>query len=809
MKGLFKITSILLLIFTAMIATRTSAQDSRVMIQGFNWESSKVTGGWYNIVQSKAGDLASSQIDMIWMPPPSDAAAPEGYLPRKLYTIDSEYGSDAALRSCINALHANGIEVIADIVINHRVGVTDWADFQEPAWGCWGVVANDEWGQNGGNPCGSWDTGGNYHAARDIDHSNPTVQSDLINWMNWLKNDVGFDGWRYDYVRGYSGYYNGLYNNATNPTFSVGELWDNLDINNPDAHRQQLTDWIDATGGNSTAFDFTTKGILQQAVNGELWRLNRNGQAPGLIGWWPENAVTFVDNHDTGSTQAYWPFPGDKVMQGYAYILTHPGIPTIFWDHFYDWGLYSEIKDLIAIRKSSGLNSKSQLDIQVAEANRYAAIIDGKVAMKIGSGNWSPSGSDWNLAAAGNDYAVWTKGSTITPPPPTNGETFTVHLKKPSNWNNATIYFWQDNNGVSSSTATWPGEGMTSDGDGWYSYTLNGNCSNIIFSDNGTNKTDDLSRCGDGWYDPSTDAWTDTKPATTTPPTETGSFTVYLKKPDNWSAATVYFWQENNGNPSSSTTWPGESMTNEGNGWYSYVINDGSCASIIFSDNGANQTADLYRCGDGWYDPSNNTWADNPPATTPVITDLTVYFKPNGYSNPTIYFWQADNGATTTWPGESMVDEGNGWYSYTLAGADCANIIFSNSGASQTPDLSRCGTGWYNGNWHNNNPDLARTATSQVARSKNPVEAAVVPVSNYPNPFTNRTTIQFHLVEEATVSLTIYNVLGEEVHRSLEKQVLEAGNQAITFEAGNLKKGIYLYKLKVGDTTTTKRMMIK
>jgi len=48
-----------------------------------------------------------------------------------------------------------------------------------------------------------------------------------------------------------------------------------------------------------------------------------------VIGWWPAKAVTFVDNHDTGSTQAMWPFPADKVMQGYAYILTHPGNPCI------------------------------------------------------------------------------------------------------------------------------------------------------------------------------------------------------------------------------------------------------------------------------------------------------------------------------------------------------------------------------------------------------------------------------------------------------------------------------------------------
>jgi len=52
-----------------------------------------------------------------------------------------------------------------------------------------------------------------------------------------------------------------------------------------DSHRQRLCDWIDGTSGKSCAFDFTTKGILQVAVQGQLWRLqDANGKPPGLIG---------------------------------------------------------------------------------------------------------------------------------------------------------------------------------------------------------------------------------------------------------------------------------------------------------------------------------------------------------------------------------------------------------------------------------------------------------------------------------------------------------------------------------------------
>lgn len=39
-----------------------------------------------------------------------------------------------------------------------------------------------------------------------------------------------------------------------------------------------------------------------------------------------------------GSTQQHWPFPSSHTDLGYAYLFTHPGNPTIFWDHYFDHG---------------------------------------------------------------------------------------------------------------------------------------------------------------------------------------------------------------------------------------------------------------------------------------------------------------------------------------------------------------------------------------------------------------------------------------------------------------------------------------
>ena len=116
--------------FIIRITNAATAQNSDVMLQAFNWTSAANTTGWYNVVTSKATAIKTAGFNTIWLPPPSKSAAREGYLPSEWYNLASAYGTQAQLQSTIQALHAQNIKVLADIVINHRVGSTNWADFR-------------------------------------------------------------------------------------------------------------------------------------------------------------------------------------------------------------------------------------------------------------------------------------------------------------------------------------------------------------------------------------------------------------------------------------------------------------------------------------------------------------------------------------------------------------------------------------------------------------------------------------------------------------------------------------------------------
>lgn len=78
------------------------------------------------------------------------------------------------------------------------------------------------------------------------------------------------------------------------------------------------------------------------------------------------------------STQQHWPFPAEKTETGYAYVLTHPGTPCIFYDDLWSHG--DKLRELIALRKRADITARSNVDIRCADADMYLACIDQKRA---------------------------------------------------------------------------------------------------------------------------------------------------------------------------------------------------------------------------------------------------------------------------------------------------------------------------------------------------------------------------------------------------------------------------------------------
>ena len=430
--------------------------DDRVLLQGFYWESYRHghldrfpdygDKSWYALVAEQAQAIRAARFDLIWLPPPSYAGEiSAGYNPKVWYRLDNSYGSEEEHLRLLRTLLNHGVEPVADIVINHRDGLLGWAHFVEPAWGTDAVCRSDEAFTNEGSEvfdtpeaergneeehpeyAGHDGTTYQYPAFRDIDHTNPTVRRDIIRYLKLLQS-VGYRGWRYDMVHGYHARWLAAYNRATNPTFSVGEYdWDKRA-----AQRGWLARSATITndlGSAGHVFDFTTFFFLKDHKGQyENWYATDLGLASDTTDGhpWKRHALTFLENHDTGYRTNEDGTPQDhhhrdsfasdsELARAYAYILTHPGVPSVFWKHYFNSSedLQNQIRALINARKVAGVHSGSVLHLQQDARAKgvYGAMITGtrgQLYVRIGGSDqtWRPS-ANARPYAQGQHWKVW------------------------------------------------------------------------------------------------------------------------------------------------------------------------------------------------------------------------------------------------------------------------------------------------------------------------------------------------------------------------------------------------------------------
>ncbi len=435
----------------------------------------------------------------------------------------SPWGNAQELRELIDKLHANGAKVIADIVLNHSSASHadeypgpnyNWCTWNTFDFGRYGkfnpdylwVTADDEMyatdhvdgriDKTVTGECGShagskslfgdergytyidvdngykettayWDYGEyNCMYSRDWAHVKTEVQEMSRAYLTWMRDSMRYDGWRFDFMKGFEGRHLEDYLRASAPYFSVAEVFDG-------AMGKQLGFLKDANY-STYVFDFPGKFDHYNKAIGVYQLSNLKNKKYSLIFTDKKKyAVTFIDNHDsfregsnfTGSVNQV---SAERSPMALAYLLSMPGVPCVIYPY---WNNYKEeCLALIKARKAAGVHSESTVEKEWAGSgamgdNYYMAMIKGEkgyLFLKLGydcSPKVSPSvdgkilaiaspdGKEWKCAWANHDHAgVWYTGDDWTPIVPTeNVENVVPAVKATKFIENGVLYIQRGN----------------------------------------------------------------------------------------------------------------------------------------------------------------------------------------------------------------------------------------------------------------------------------------------------------------------------------------------------------------------------
>ena len=315
-----------------------------VLLQGFYWDSPADAGDgeWWDLVRNRLPDLADDGFTHVWLPPAHKAqnCPSMGYDPFDYYDLgeydqkcgtETWFGSRTELEQLVSTAEQEDITLMADLVFNHNSGgdleynpnVDDYTytDFQ-PASGQYTFDYNNF------HPSteAEYDAG-TFAGFPDLAHANSETFNVVQNHQQWLDDTIGFDAWRYDFVKGLNPWVvRELQQNVGG--FGVGELWD--------GNKNVLHQWLNDINYTASVFDFPFFYSLQAMANDGSGNYDmRNLWGSGMLYDVPFHTVTFVENHDTDKDD---PIVRDKRM-AYATILTHEGLPTVFWKDYYNYDL--------------------------------------------------------------------------------------------------------------------------------------------------------------------------------------------------------------------------------------------------------------------------------------------------------------------------------------------------------------------------------------------------------------------------------------------------------------------------------------
>lgn len=330
-----------------------------VMMQTFFWDCPRVDERefqWWKTIREQVPALAKAGFTSLWLPPAHKAAnlgGPSmGYDPYDYYDlgefdqkggIPTWFGTRAELESLIQAAHSHKLSVIADMVFNHNSGAdaqelnpilnqSRWTLFNPKSgkfprnWECFHPSKYESWDEM------------TFGDMPDLSHRNPYVFNELLNLARWLIEEIHFDGFRYDFVKGFNAAtiqamqeFRYMRDGNYFAPYGVAEYWDST---------QNTINWVNNANFSNTnpvdAFDFPLREMLKALCDQYGFSLKNLTTWDTVLRRQQQSAVTFVENHDLRDEGR--PIVNEKLL-AYSYILTHEGYPCVFWYDYFNLNL--------------------------------------------------------------------------------------------------------------------------------------------------------------------------------------------------------------------------------------------------------------------------------------------------------------------------------------------------------------------------------------------------------------------------------------------------------------------------------------
>ncbi len=394
------------------------------MMQYFHWYL-PADGSLWRQVADEAGELAAAGFTALWLPPATKASGggnDVGYGVYDLYdlgefpqkgSVRTKYGTREEYLAAIAAAQESGIQVYADVVLNHKGGadatervravrvardnrdrelgpdldIDAWTRFDFPGRGGahsdfkwrWFHFDGVDWAQDLGEssifkfrgagkawdwPVDTENRNYDYLLYADIDLDHPEVVAELERWGEWYLDQTGVDGFRLDAVKHirydfFPEWLAHLRRVSGRELFTVAEYW-SYDLG-------KLLGYLAATGGSVSLFDAPLHLNFHHASSGGGGYDMRRLLDGTLMKERPELAVTLVDNHDTQPCQALASPVADwfKPLAYAVILLRREGYPNVFYADYYG----AEYRDCAAVRLAS---HREAIDRLIDVRRRYA-----------------------------------------------------------------------------------------------------------------------------------------------------------------------------------------------------------------------------------------------------------------------------------------------------------------------------------------------------------------------------------------------------------------------------------------------------